>query len=107
MAWSGKLNEVVEIYDLVTSERNIYGEEVAEMEKIYVTRAQVIYTGGSRTMVNDETRIPYAKRFIMRIYVPVSDTSWIKWKDNYYRVTSIDVSREWQEQTVDTVLVNE
>lgn len=106
MAWSGKYNEPVEIWDIV-SERNAFGEQVDAREKVYETRAQVIYTGGARQVRNSEIQTPYTKSFIVRIYVPVTDTAWIKWKDNFYRVTSIDSSRQYQEQTITTELVNE
>ena len=104
MAWAGRLNEVVEIYDVVT-DRNAFGEDEMNMTNIYTTRAQVIYSGGSRVNMNSDMLVPYSKRFVMRIYVPVSETSWIKWKDRFYRVTSIEESREYQEKTVDTQLV--
>lgn len=104
MAWAGKLNEVVEIYDVVT-ERNAFGEDEMNMIKTYDTRAQVIYSGGSRTNINSDMIVPYNKRFVMRIYVPVTETSWIKWNGRFYRVMSIEESREWQEKTVDTQLV--
>ena len=102
--WAGKANEVVEIWDIIT-ERNEFGEDVMNMTKTYTTRAQVIYSGGSRTNINSDMVIPYNKRFIMRKYVPVTDTSWVKWKDRFYRVTSIEESRDYQEKTVDTQLV--
>lgn len=104
MAWSGKLNEPIEIWDIITK-RNAFGEDETDMEKVYDTRAQVIYSGGSRVNINDEMQVPYTKRFIMRIYVPVTDTSWVKWKGRFYRVTSIDESREYQEKSVTTQLV--
>ena len=104
MAWSGRLNEPIEIYDIVTR-RNAFGEDERDMEKIYETRAQVIYTGGSRVNINSEMQVPYTKRFIMRIYVPITETSWIKWKDRFYEVTSIEESREYQEKSVTTQLV--
>ena len=104
MAWAGRLNEEIEIWD-ITTRRNDYGEDEQERSKIYTTRAQTIYSGGSRTVLNDEVQVPYSKRFITRKYVPVTETSWIKWKDRFYRVTSIEESREWQELLINTQLV--
>lgn len=106
MAFAGRYNEPIEIWDIV-SERNAFGEQVDERLKTYETRAQVVYTGGARQVRNNEIQTPYTKSFIVRIYVPVLDTSWIKWKDSFYRVTSIDASRQYQEQTITTELVNE
>lgn len=124
MAWAGKLNEAVYVYNF-KSGKNVFGEEVDYSPlsysyatlynpnnsysycTYYPTRAQVIYTGGVRGVRNNEIQTPYTKSFIVRNYVPITDTSWIKWKDNYYRVTSLDESRQYQEITVTTELVNE
>lgn len=124
MAWAGKYNEPIYVYNF-KSGKNDFGEEVDYSPlsysyatvynpndsysycTYYPTRAQVVYTGGARTVRNNEIQTPYSKSFIVRIYVPVNDGSWIKWKDNYYRVTSIDESREYQEITISTELVNE
>lgn len=121
--WAGKFNEPIYVYNF-TAGRNAFGEDVdysplsysyatlydptkTSYCSYYPTRAKVIYTGGNRQVNNDEIQIPYSKTFVTRIYVPVTDTSWVKWKDDYYRVTSIDKSREYQEITINTQLVNE
>lgn len=106
MAWAGKYNEPIEIWDIV-SERNAFGEQVDEREMVYETRAQVVYTGGLRGVRNNEIQTPYTKSFIVRNYVPITDTCWIKWKGKSYRTTSFDESRQYQEITVTTELVNE
>ena len=104
--WAGKYNEPIEVWD-IESNRNAFGEQLDNRVKVYETRAKVIYTGGLRGVRNSEIQTPYTESFIVRIYVPVTDTSWIKWKDKFYRVTSIDSSREYQEITLTTELVNE
>ena len=124
MAFAGKYNEKVYVYNFLRS-KNDYGEEVDYSPlsysyataydpnnptaycAYYATRADVIYTGGARNVLNNEIQTPYTKNFIVRNYVPVTDESWILWKDNYYRVTSIDESRQYQEITLSTELVNE
>lgn len=125
MAFAGKLNEPIYVYNFISGQ-NAFGEEVdysplsysyATMYNpayvatsyctYYPTRAQVIYTGGARGVRNNEIQTPYTRSFIIRNYVPISDTSWIKWKDKYYRVTSLDESRQYQEITVQSELVNE
>lgn len=104
--WAGKFNEPIEIWH-VMSTVNDFGEQVDEMVKIFDTRAQVVYTGGLRGVRNNEIQTPYTKTFITRMYAPVTETSWIKWKSHFYRVTSIDMSRQYQEITITTELVNE
>lgn len=106
MAFAGKYNEPIEVWD-ITSERNAFGEQVDTRTKTYETRAQVVYTGGVRGVRNNEIQVPYTKSFIVRMYVPITDTAWIKWKGDFYRVTSFDQSRQYQEITVTTEIVNE
>ena len=124
MAWSGKLNEPIKVWNFKRC-KNDFGEEVdysplnysyataydptdnTSYCTYYTTRAQVIYTGGVRNVLNNEIQTPYTKSFIVRKYVPVTDESWIEWKDTYYRVTSFDTSRQYQEITITTEKVNE
>lgn len=106
MAQAGRFKEPIYIYD-VTKTRNQFGEQVDEMTLVYQTRANVIYTGGYRGVINNEIQTPYTKSFIIRIYVPITDTSWIKWNDQFWRVTNIELSKERQEITVTTTLVND
>lgn len=106
MPFAGFFNEPVQIYDIV-SVRNDFGEQVDERELVYETRAKVGHVGGSRTVINSEITTPYSKNFVLRIYVPVTDTSWIKYQDKFYRVTSIDVDKATQSQTIITQIVNE
>lgn len=106
--WAGKLSEPVKVYDF-TYTVNEFGEKEETLSYSYAfnTRANVVYTGGYRNVINNEIQTPYTKTFILRSYVPVHDTSWIEWNNQYWRVTGIEFSKERQEQTVTTSLVNE
>lgn len=104
--FAGFLKEKIEIYGFQKT-RNEYGEEVEERTLLYTTRAKVGHVGGSRSVINSEIQTPYTKRFVLRIYVPIYDDSWIKYKDKYYRVTSIDKDLDMQQQVIDTEIVNE
>lgn len=106
MAFAGLFNEQVEIYKFFTI-KNKYGEEVTDREKVFSTRAKVGHIGGSRTVINNEIQTPYMKNFVVRIYVPVFDDSYIKYKDKFYRVVSIDENREMQQKVIIAELVNE
>lgn len=124
MAFAGKFDEKIYVYNFQRG-KNEYGEEVdysplaysyaVEYNSYtatayctyYPTRAQVVYTGGARNVINNEIQTPYTKNFIIRNYVPITDESWILWNDRYYRVTSLDESRKNQEITVNSELVNE
>lgn len=106
MAWAGLFNEKVEIYDFVKS-KDDYGVITEEMDLVYTTRAKVGHVSGSRSVINSEITTPYVKNFVLRIYVPVNDDSWIKYEGKYYRVTSIDKNKELQQQVITGDLVEE
>lgn len=124
MAFAGKYNEPIEVYNFKRG-KNAFGEEVdysplsysyatawtstdtTSYCTYYTTRAQVVYTGGARGVRNNEIQTPYTKNFIVRKYVPITDESWIKYEGKYYRVTSFDESKQYQEITVNSELVNE
>jgi len=106
MAWAGLFNEKVEIYDFVKS-KDEYGKITEERKLTYTTRAKVGHVSGSRSVINSEITTPYVKNFVLRIYVPVSDDSWIKYQDKYYRVTSIDKNKELQQQVITGEIVEE
>ncbi len=101
MAFAGLFNEVVEIYDF-TKTKSSQGIVTETLSLAYKTRAKVGHVGGSRSVINEQIATPYIKNFVLRIYVPVKDTSWIKYNDKYYRVTSIDTNREMQQKVVMT-----
>lgn len=104
--FAGLLNEKVEIYDLVVTKSKT-GVVNQELQKVYDTRAKVGHIGGSRQVINGEITTPYSKNFVMRIYVPVTDTSCIKYEGNFYRVMSIDRDKSMQQVVVTTELVQE
>lgn len=106
MAWAGLFNEQVEIYDFVKIKTK-QGVVTEELKLTYSTRAKVSHASGSRTVINDQIQTPYVKTFVLRIYVPVLDTSWIKYEGKYYQVTSIDVDKALQQQVVIGQLVTD
>ena len=104
MAYAGLFNEPIQIYEH-TKTKNAFGEEETSLSLLYETRAKVGHVGGSRQVINNEIETPYQKNFVIRIYVPITDTSWIKYEGKYYRVTSIDKDNGLQQQVVITELV--
>ena len=106
MAFAGLFNEKIEIYD-ISSSRNDYGEQVDVYTLKYTTRAKVGHNSGSRTVINNEIQTPYVKNFVVRYYVPVTDTAQIKYKGKYYRITSIDPDPALQQIVVTTEIVND
>lgn len=106
MAYAGLFKEPIEIYDM-TSTINDYGERKNTLTKTYSTRAKVSHNSGSRTVIDQEIQTPYIKTFVVRIYVPVLDTSWILYEGKYYRVTSIDTDKDLQQKVIICEIVNE
>jgi SPP1 family predicted phage head-tail adaptor len=104
--FAGVLTEKIEIYDFVTSKSDI-GVISETRNLIYTTRAKVGHVSGSRTVINNEITIPYTKNFVIRYYVPITDTCWIKYNDKFYRVMSIDKDPEMQQQIIIGELVEE
>ena len=103
---AGQLNEKIQIYDLVKV-KDDFGRISENRVLSYDTRAKVGHISGSRTVINSEIQTPYVKNFVIRIYVPVNDTSWIKYNDKFYRVTSIDKNTYMQQQVITAEEVNE
>lgn len=97
--FAGLLQEKIEIHDLVKTKSKT-GVVTETLSKTYETRAKVGHISGSRTVINNEIQTPYVKNFVCRIYVPVQDTSLIKYKDKFYQVTSIDKDPELQQQVI-------
>lgn len=106
MAFAGLFNEPIEIYKFFRV-KNDYGEEVVDREKIFSTRAKVGHTSGSRTVINNEIQYPYIRNFVLRIYAPVFEECYIKYKKKFYRVIGIDEDREMQQKVVIAEEVNE
>lgn len=106
MAFAGLFNEKIEIYDFTQTKSRI-GVVTSTIQKVYETRAKVGHIGGSRTVINSEIVTSYEKNFVVRIYVPVTDTSWIKYQGKYYRVLSIDKDIAMQQQVIVTQLVED
>ena len=106
MAYAGLFDEHIDIYDFIKlkSKQGVVSEELT---LTYSTRAKVSHASGGRTVINNQIQTPYVKTFVLRFYVPIQDTSWIKYQDKYYRVTSIDKDKSLQQQVVIAELVTD
>lgn len=106
MRRAGLLNEPIEIYKVVT-EVDEYGVKNELLELRTKTRARVQYNSGSRNIEHSEIVHDYTKTFTVRYYVEVEDYDKILWQGKYYRVLSIDSSREFQEKRINTEVIND
>lgn len=102
---AGRLNEIVKIYDPVTT-INKFGERETEYQQTYETRARVENTSGSRGEENNEIVFSYSYSFTLRSYVPVHETSQIEWQDNKYRILTLQHRREYNDIYVQAEKIN-
>lgn len=102
---AGRYNEVVKIYDPVTT-INQYGERKSEYQEVYTTRARVENTSGNRVVENNEIVFTYSYNFTLRSYVPVKEASRIWWQDNYYRILTLQRRREYNDILIQAEKVN-
>lgn len=100
------MNEVVTVYTPVETV-NEYGERTTEYVETYTTRAKVEYNNGNRVNENDEIVFSYTKRFLVRSYVPVTETCQIEWQEKRYRILTLEHRREYNDIVINTELINE
>lgn len=106
MAWSGLFKERIDLM-IYTNAPNEYGETVRTLKKVRSTWAKVTHLSGSRTVRNDEIQYPYQKVIAVRYHVNIDENMLIKWKDNLYRIQSIDPNVDLQQKTIICEIVNE
>ena len=104
---AGTLNEIITVEELEVI-KNEYGEEQTQNYKYkYKTRAQVVYNSGNRTNDNNEIFFATDVNFQIRYYHNIKELDRIKWKDNYYRILSIERNRQFQFIKLKCTLINE
>lgn len=106
MRRAGLLNQIIEIYE-VKWVKDDYGNQVEKLELRTTTRANLLPYHGSRTTENDEIVHNYSKTFKVRYYVPCEDYDKILFENKWYRVLSIESSREYQEKIINTEIIND
>lgn len=103
---AGRLNEFILVQKPIIKQ-NKYGATESEWIDYYTTRTDVQFSSGSRTIVNNEISFVYEKTFTIRFYHDIKESYRIIWKDNKYRILSIEEDRDKQLITIRTQLINE
>jgi len=103
---AGRLNEVIQIFEL-QEEVNEYGEREQKYVFKCITRAKVEWNNGNRTVENNEIVFNYDKIFNVRSYVPVTETSQIKWQGKFYRIHTVEHRREYNDILINAELIND
>lgn len=103
---TGLLNKVIYIYRPATTV-NDYGEKIQTYEEHYKTRSRVTYTGGSRSIENQEIVYPYTVNFEIWKHVDVNEKDYIHFNGKRYRITNITEDDTQNKKVINTELVNE
>ncbi len=103
---AGLLNEVITILrnEVITDE---YGANKIEWNEFVTTRANITYNSGNRITENSEIVFTTAVDFTIRTYHKVEPKMRILYRDNLYRIMSIEVDMQKQKQIIKTELINE
>lgn len=104
--FAGKLNEIITVEQPVKHENEL-GEVVENhFIKKFTTKAQVIYKSGVRS---DDYSIhtDYSIQFVIRIYHAVNETDRVIYRNQFYRIESIEYSREYQLIKLNCSLIND
>lgn len=90
-----------------TVTKNSFGEEEEVWVTATTTRAFVKQSSSQRTESNDEIVYDFTKEFRVRYYVDVRPFDIIEWKNQNYRVISIDKMTDLQQITIIAQLIND
>lgn len=105
---AGLLNEIIRIecQEYVKTE---YGDQKTTIwkTKIPETRAYVTWKSVARTVENQEIFFSRNIQFQIRIYHDVSNLDRIIWKNEKYRILSIETDRQIQRKIIECELINE
>lgn len=104
--FAGRLNEIITV-EQPCQEENELGEVVdCHYIKKFQTKAQVIYKSGQR-QEDYSVYTDYTIQFVIRIYHQVTETDRVIYRNQPYRIESIDYSREYQLIKLNCRLINE
>lgn len=102
---SALLKDPVDIYELVTTKTE-YGTIQTSYELKYSTRAFVRFNSENMTVSEGEVWFPITRTFIVRSYVPVVETDQIEFEGKRYRILSINKNKYYNNQEINTTLIN-
>lgn len=88
-----------------TITKNEYGQEVTYWENYIITRGNVKYNTGNRTIENQEILNTYTVIFTVRSYHKIDESMRVLYNGKQYRILSINEDR--QSITIIGELINE
>ena len=86
---SALLRHPIEIYNvpIITSDYGPHKEGTPEL--MCRTKAHVIFNSENRTVSEGEVYYDLSRTFVVRHYIPVKEKNIIKYKDDFYRIISV------------------
>ena len=103
---SALLKHPIEIYALVTTKTQ-YGTIKTEYTKKYDTRSHIIFNSENQVISEGEIFYPINRTFVVRSYVPVTETDRIKWDNKWWKILSINKNDYYGNIEIMTTIVNE
>jgi hypothetical protein len=100
------LKDVINIYSLTTT-RTDFGTIKDSWTLKYTTRANTSFSSESQVVSEGEVYYPINRQFIVRAYVPVTETDYIEWDGKKWKVLSIDKNKYYNDISIQTTLINE
>lgn len=100
------LRDKIEIYAL-TTERTEYGTIKESYSLKYTTRAYTKFQSENQVISEGEVFYPISRQFIVRAYVPITETDYILFEDKKWRILSIDKNKYYNDISINTTLINE
>jgi len=103
---SSLLKNQIDIYELKESKTE-YGTIKKNYEFKYHTRAYVRFNSENQVISEGEVFYPINRTFIVRAYVPVTETDIIKFEDKSYKILSINKNIYYNDIEIQTTLINQ
>jgi head-tail adaptor len=100
------LRDKIEIYEMTTT-RTDYGTIKESYTLKYTTRANTKFVSENQVVSEGEVYYPITMQFIVRAYVPVVETDYIKFDNKKWRILSIDKNKYYNDISINTTLMNE
>jgi head-tail adaptor len=103
---SALLKHPIEIYALVTTKTQ-YGTIKTEYTKKYDTRSHIIFGSENQVISEGEIFYPINRTFVVRSYVPVTETDRIKWDNKWWKILSINKNDYYGNIEISCTVVND
>lgn len=99
------LKDPIDIYELVTIKTE-YGTIQTSYNLKYHTRAYVRFDSENLTVSEGEVYFPINRTFIVRVYVPVTETDQIEYEGKRYKILSINKNKYFNDIEINTTIIN-